>query len=410
MLSTRRRAAFAASRQPVGHNRKSWRHFSSLLLVLLWTLLFSFSYTKVDLKNWLISSSPFVSVKSWCDRVHEARAKLSPLYHIDVPCETMKPAHSAVVCMLTDGVASEKVSAGIFSAKNYIHGAMALGASLQGRIDPERTHQLLLLRQGFVLDTDDSFHLQSVGWIIGTAPNINLPINYVPAYPRYKTTYTKVSAIGLAEYECVWLMDADVLVTGDLKDMLTCNMFTEPQHQVAAGLDLYSGYWHYFNTGSIIWRTSSAEMERVFGLIQDPNFMQRFSSDQAFLNSVYPERLNNAMNRAIIEGNITQIPGGKVVDFGWGYNAQTHVEVDRSEWWESKRPTVNVLHFTEKKGWQCEERHQPPPPISDLPKNCRKDVSAPLCFCREAHLYWNALAKAKAAAVQALAKSSNRNM
>ena len=80
-----------------------------------------------------------------------------------------------------------------------------------------------------------------------------------------------------------------------MKDILACNIFTEPQHQVAARLDLYSGYWH-FNTGSILWKTSSAEMERVFGLLQDLKFMQQFSSDQAFLNNVYPERLNNTLN------------------------------------------------------------------------------------------------------------------
>ena len=81
-----------------------------------------------------------------------------------------------------------------------------------------------------------------------------------------------------------------------MKYMLACNIFTEPQHQVAARLDVYSGYWHYFNTGSILWKTSSAEMDRVFGLIHDPKFMQQFSSDQAFLNNVYPERLNNTLN------------------------------------------------------------------------------------------------------------------
>ena len=67
------------------------------------------------------------------------------------------PANRRQVCvpMLTDGVADEKVSAGIVSAKDYIPGAMALGASLQGNIYPERTRQLLLLREGFLLDPDD---------------------------------------------------------------------------------------------------------------------------------------------------------------------------------------------------------------------------------------------------------------
>ena len=93
-----------------------------------------------------------------------------------------------------------------------------------------------------------------------------------------------------------------------------------------------------------------------------------------------------------------------MVDLGWGFNAQTHVEVDRSEWWESNRPSVSVLHFTEKKGWQCEERHEPP----KMSQDCRKDKSTPLCFGREAHLYRNALAKGKAAVDEAMANNRQK--
>ena len=73
------------------------------------------------------------------------------------------------------------------------------------------------------------------------------------------------------------------------------------------------------------------------------------------------------------------------------------------------RASVSVLHITEKKGWQCEERHEPPPPKSEMPQDCRKDKSTPLCFCREAHLYWNALAKGTAAVDEAMAKAKANN-
>jgi len=345
---------------------------------------------------------------NWCDRVKKAREDLSPTLHIKVPCTTMTPkAISAVVCMLTDGVADTKTTNIIFSATDYIHGAMALGASLKGKIDPIKTHQLLLLREGFVLAKDDMIRLQSVGWTVGTAPNVPLEEKYRPRFPRYRTTYTKISAIGLSEYNCVMLMDADTLAVGDLKDLLTCSIFTESQHRVATTLDLYHRYWHYFNTGSILWRTSSKEMDRVFSLTKDPTWMKAFTSDQDFLNEVYPERLNNTLNWEIMLGKVTQIPGGQVVDMGWRYNAQTHVEVQRTEWWENHRPDVRILHYTQKKGWQCEERHIPPPPLSEMPPDCKQKRTTPICFCRESHLYWNALSEAKALADQAL-KASNR--
>lgn len=339
--------------------------------------------------------------ESWCDRVQKARADLSPSLHIHVPCEKMKPAKSAIVCMLTDGVSDDKATRVVFTATNYIHGAMALGASLMDRIDHTQTHQLLLLREGFTLAPNDLLRLESVGWTIGTAPDFPLKRMYMPRFPRYKTTYTKVSAIGLAEYDCAMLMDADTLAVGDLREIMSCQIFTEPQHRIGGTLDWYRKRWHFFNTGSILWRPSAKEMDRVFQLTVDPTFMKAFSSDQDFLNNVYPERLNNTLNSEIIQGELKYIPNGKVVDMTWDYNAQTHVEVEKSEWWESHRPTVKILHFTEKKGWQCEERHDPPPPLSEMPAKC--DKSIPLCFCRESHLYWNALTKAQTLANQTIA-------
>lgn len=144
----------------------------------------------------------------WCERVKKAReafnvASLSITY----PCEQMKPAKSAIVCMLTDGTTEEKATRVVFAARDYINGALALGASLAGRIDKSQTHQLLLLREGFELGTDDLIRLEASGWHIGTAPNFPIETKYTPKFPRYKTTYTKVTAIGLSEYKCVLLMD-----------------------------------------------------------------------------------------------------------------------------------------------------------------------------------------------------------
>jgi hypothetical protein len=363
------------------------------------------------------SSILHIDTRSWCERVREARdaLKLSFL-HIKYPCETMEPATSAIVCMITDGTTEEKATRVVFTARDYINGAMALGASLKGNIDPLRTHQLLLLREGFELETDDVIRLESVGWTMGTAPDFPIEAKYLPTFPRYKTTYTKVTAIGLSEYKCVMLMDADTLAVGDLREVMKCDtVFRNPKNNRVAGIiDWYQMRWKLFNTGSILWKTSSTEMERVFNLTKDTSFMKRYSSDQDFLNNVYPDRLNNnTFNNEIIaldnvesRSSSTRIKGldpviphieaqnGAVVPLSWDYNAQTHAEVQNFKFWDEHRSTTRILHFTEKKGWQCEQRYDPIPKET-YPQHCKGKTRDPLCFCGEAHLYWIALRKAE---------------
>jgi len=356
--------------------------------------------------------------KKWCDTVAKARSDLDPSLAITYPCEEMTPgAISAVVCMLTGAVEANRANKILFTAREYIDGAMALGVTIMENIDKSMTHQLLLLREGFELAPDDLASLQSVGWTIGTAPNFELLDEYIPTYERYKTTYTKVTVIGMSEYKCALLMDADTLVVGDIRSFMTCDKFQKPQHRVAGTLDLDRGKWWGMNTGCILWRTSSKEMERVFQLSRNDTFMRRFSSDQDFLNHVYPERFNRERNNKMILGNLVEEDdtAGAVVDLTWDYNAQTHVEGEMVEFWENHRPSVKILHFTRKKGWQCEERHGPPPPLDQMPKTChlekgglRGGSQAPICYCREAHLYWNALSKARNLASEKLIDANTK--
>lgn len=366
------------------------------------------------------SSAGDSSGSSWCDRVKAARESLGMAHlRVSYPCEGMKPATSAIVCMLTDGASEAKANRIVFTARDYINGAMSLGASLQDSIDHSQTHQLLLLREGFELEQSDLIRLKAVGWVIGTAPNFPLEPKYIPKFPRYKTTYTKVTAIGMSEYDCVMLMDADTLVVGDLKDVMKCDsVFKHPNNRVGGTIDWYHMGWKLFNTGSILWRTDSGEMERVFNLTRDPTFMRKFGSDQDFLNNVYPDRLRDTnLNNEIValdtaearsNGNAIDpvVPHetaktGAVVPLSWDYNAQTHAEVQHSSFWQEHRPTVRILHFTEKKGWQCERSTADPPPLSEMPTKCNKKI--PICFCREAHLYWRALEQAEKASQALLA-------
>jgi hypothetical protein len=139
-------------------------------------------------------------------------------------------------------------------------------------------------------------------------------------------------------------------------------------------------------------------MDRVFNLTKDSSFMKKFGSDQPFLNDVYGDRLNNTLNNEIAElgtqdsrGLSPVIPHdlakqGMVVPLSWDYNAQTHAEVEHESFWISHRDTIRIIHFTEKKGWQCQKRYDDPPTHDEMPKPCNKEI--PICFCREAHLYW----------------------
>jgi hypothetical protein len=82
--------------------------------------------------------------------------------------------------------------------------------------------------------------------------------------------------------------------------------------------------WKTFNSGVLLWKTDAKEMERLYQLTLDDSFMQPFSGDQSFLNSVYPERRNETLNNQIAEGNYEGLEDGQVSPLPWEYNAQTH--------------------------------------------------------------------------------------
>lgn len=336
--------------------------------------------------------SPSLLSTNWCDAVTEARSQLNPLLRISYPCENLPQATSAVVCFLTAGVPDGKQSRIQFTGRDYINGALALGASLQKHLTRKDTHRLLLIREGFTIPSQDAAQLEAVGWTIGKAPNVEIAKEHLPSFPRYKTTYTKITAIGLSEYKCALLLDADALVVGSLDDFLSCDVFDRPEYHVAGTLDYYRKQWYHFNTGSILWRTSTDEMNRVYSLTKDKNFMKRYGSDQIFLNAVYPDRTNKTNNELIIKGKEDRKSWGAVVALPWDYNAQTHVEVQLPSFWQENLPNVKIFHFTQKKGWQCEERHHSQIPIEEMPKSCNDKI--PNCFCREAYRYWDFLHEA----------------
>ena len=364
---------------------------------------------------------------SWCDRVKQERSKLNPDLHITYPCNSSQNNHeytSAIVTFLTAGVEEGKGSRTVFTGKDYINGALALAASLnQQQLMQEEEHKimrLLLVRDGFRLPNEEQEKLENVGWIIGKAPKVEIEDKFVPSFGRYKTTYTKIAAIGLSEFKCVLLLDADTLVVGNIDDLLSCNVFyndhetdhetdhekdhekDHPKYQVAGTLDYYHKKWFHFNTGSILWKTDAQEMNRVYALTKDESFMKRFESDQIFLNHVYPDRIDQKKNELLLsEGPYDakhRDHWGSVVNLGWAYNVQTHVEVQNREFWDAyPLKDLKIIHYTEKKGWQCPELHDGPPDGQVMASltNCESKKRDPLCFCSLGYLWWDALRMAE---------------
>lgn len=181
--------------------------------------------------------------ESWCDTVKRARSKLDPMFHIDVPCEKMKPAKSAIVSMITGGAPEGKGSKVVFEGGDYVKGTLALGASLLDNLKSDDVHKLLLVKKGFPLPEEHVKNLEAVGWTMGVSPDINVEAKYMPRFGRYKNVYPKVSIIGLEEYDCVFFVDADTLTVGSIEDLMTCSLFDKPEYIIAGGLDFYHRKW-----------------------------------------------------------------------------------------------------------------------------------------------------------------------
>ena len=349
----------------------------------------------------------------WCSKIDSERKELHPDLHISYPCEpeslpstSRQTYKSAIVTFLTAGVEEGKGSRTVFTCKDYINGALALGATLATHLTRDDTLRLILVSEGFILPEEEKAQLEGVGWIVGKAPNVQIESTFVPRFARYKTTYTKISALGLSEFDCILLMDADTLVVDNIDDLLSCDVFNNDdsvgaEYHVAGTLDYYHRKWYHFNTGSILWNTNVNEMNRVYNLTKDESFMRRFESDQIFLNTVYDDRTNVSNNLLLLEEGPNDSTNkdlwGRVVNLGWAYNAQTHVEVQLPEFWNSHSKGLKIIHYTEKKGWQCPERHNEV--YSEEERNdwnCadnNRELRNELCFCSVGSLWWDALRK-----------------
>ena len=132
-------------------------------------------------------------------------------------------------------------------------------------------------------------------------------------------------------------------------------------------------------------RPSTAGLAHVFSSLLAST--SRPQSDQTFLNQIYPEKSDKA-------GTLP-----------FSANAQTHVQVRLPAFWAEHAANVTVIHFTEKKGWQCAEAHSPPRSLPGPPRDCttslRPSTTQPMprmdvdCYCEHAYLWWSAFRRAE---------------
>lgn len=316
---------------------------------------------------------------SWCERVAAARRQVPAELRISVPCDGLAPTDVAVVAVLTEALQRSRISS---TLGDYVRGAMALGGSLQLHLSP-RVHRLLLLRSGLEITANERSRLAAVGWRLGIAPDIRLERDQMPRFPRFRNTFCKLAVQGLVEYAHVLLMDVDTIAVDSLDGLLLegGRHLPRPAQTLAAVMDFHGGRWSTYNTGMLLWRTSAALVARLFSLLR--NSTTRHQSDQTFLNGVYGKRSEA----------VSLLP--------FGCNAQTHVEVQLPQFWATHSTSLRVLHFTQRKGWECEEVHRPPIPLNLPPRHCGRllgksgrNLTVPStdadCFCAESYRWWNA--------------------
>ena len=344
-------------------------------------------YTRVC-APWLAREAALDSpAPSWCATVASVRSAVEPALRISYPCDELIAVDSAVVTMLTDELKDGKYT---FSISKYVRGALALGWSLRRHIT-KPMHKLLLVREGVELPDVAKAQLRAVGWILGSVPGITPP--RLPTFERFRSQFSKLALFGLAEYKSLLYLDADTLAVGPLDRLLDhAALFPDPQQRLAVALDFYAGKWSStYNMGIFALRPDVRELSRVFALLNTRSIEYDVEqSEQGFMNAVFP-RMSDA-----------------VVELPFEASGNSALEVRAPDYWRARLDRLVIIHFTEKKPWQCprqaprsshgapqrrgEGRHQAHSRLVD----CGGGFSAALdtvasCYCVEAHRWWDTL-------------------
>ena len=316
---------------------------------------------------------------SWCDRVSVARGMIAPALRVSYPCRGLRPARSAIATMLTDSLSESKVT---FGLSNYVKGVLALGRSVQNHM-LRHVHQLLLVRDGVSVPAADRPRLAAVGWILGTVPTILPP--RTPRFKRFRSQFSKLALMGLTEYECVFYMDADTLAIGSLDRLLDSSaLFQQAGQRLAAARDFFGGRWSAnYNMGIFGLQPNASELDRVHMLLLDGHVTYNFEqSEQGFLNKVFP------------------LNGPNVVELPFEASGNSALEVRATTEWGRRLRHLRIIHFTERKPWQCAERQGPAVVSSGSQRmSCGDGYSAArsdtACYCAQAFRWWAALREAE---------------
>ena len=316
---------------------------------------------------------------SWCDRISAARKVVAPALRVSYPCEGLQPARSAVVTMLTDSLSESRVT---FGLSNYVKGVLALGRSLQSHLH-RHVHRLLLVRDGVSVPAAERLSLDAMGWILGTVPTIQPPQK--PRFQRFRSQYSKLALMGLTEYESLFYMDADTLAIGSLDRLLDSTaLFQHAEQRLAAARDFFGGRWSAtYNMGIFGVQPNASELERLHMLLMEGDVTYNVEqSEQGFLNKVFP------------------LNGPSIVELPFEASGNSALEVRAPAEWERRLHNLRIIHFTERKPWQCAERQGPAVISSSTQRlSCGDGYSVArsdtACYCAQAFRWWAALREAE---------------
>ena len=230
---------------------------------------------------------------------------------------------------------------------NYTYSAIKLLKSVIKASDTIKFDKLVLELTNKPLAADLKAKLMQVGWKICQVDRI-APRDEENTYPRFRDQFTKLHLWNMTEYDAVLYMDSDAFVVGKIDELLNVHTHLNSQnHRIAGASDIWQGTWlNKFNMGIFSIKPNGTELRRLLELKKDPTlYFDPRMSEQEFLNVVYQNQWYN---------------------FGFANNANLLAFKEVRDYWYKHNNTINVIHYTVNKPWECEEYYKE---VCDLWRN-----------------------------------------
>jgi hypothetical protein len=178
--------------------------------------------------------------------------------------------------------------------------------------------------------------LRRVGWQRCTVDRIAPPPN-APGRTksRFRDQFTKLHLWDMTGYETVVYLDADTIVVGDLRELLSTRLGPDRKIGAVPDFDNTDLDWtDAFNMGVFLLHPDRGEFERLLALRaaggSDAVRTDLYLAEQAWLNEVYR---------------------GAWQDIGFVHNAQDAIYRGNRTLWNENRDRIRVIHYNCYKPW-----------------------------------------------------------